>query len=42
MKRMNKVILKVKKIMDSDNSDSMERARVYLESENLNETILLK
>ena len=41
MKKMSKVIFKVKKIMDSDNSDSLERARVYLESENLNETILL-
>ena len=41
MKKMNKVILKVKKIMDSGNSDSIQRARMYLESENLNETILL-
>ena len=41
MKRMEKVILKAKRIMDSGDSDAMERARIYLESENLNETILL-
>jgi transposase len=41
MKRMEKVILKTKKIMDSGDSDSMDKARIYLESENLNETIIL-
>ena len=41
MKKMGKIILKVKKIIDSGNSDSMAKARAYLESENLNETILL-
>ena len=41
MKKMEKVLTMVKKLIDSDNSDSMERARMYLESENLNETILL-
>ena len=41
MKKMGKVILKVRKIIDSGNSDSLDKARAYLESENLNETILL-
>ena len=41
MKKMGKVILKVKKIIDSGNYDSLDKARSYLESENLNETILL-
>ncbi|MHB8561621.1 MAG: transposase, partial [Thermoplasmataceae archaeon] len=41
MKRMDKVMARVKKIMDSGDSDSMDKARLYLESENLNETILL-
>ena len=41
MKRMEKVILKTKKIMDSGNSVSMDKPRIYLESENLNETIIL-
>ena len=41
MKRMEKVILKAKKIMDSGDSDSIHKARIYLESENLNETIIL-
>ncbi len=41
MKKMEKAISRVKKIIDSDSYDSMERARMYLESENLNETILL-
>ena len=41
MKRMEKVMARVKKIIDSGDSDSMEKARIYLESENLNETILL-
>ena len=41
MRRMEKVILKARKIMDSGDSDAMDRARIYLESENLNETILL-
>ena len=41
MKRLEKVMARVKRIIDSGDSDSMERARIYLESENLNETILL-
>ena len=41
MKRMGKIILKAGKIMDSGDSDSMDKARIYLESENLNETVLL-
>ncbi len=41
MKRMEKVMARVKKIMDSGDSDSMDKARLYLESENLNETVLL-
>jgi transposase len=41
MKRMEKVILRAKKIMESGDSDSMEKARIYLETEKLNETILL-
>ena len=41
MKRMEGVILKAKKIMESGDSDSMEKARIYLETEKLNETILL-
>ena len=41
MKKMGKVILKVKKIIDSGDSDAMDKARIYLESENLNETIIL-
>lgn len=41
MKHVQKVMLKAKRILDSGSSDSMERARIYLESENLNETILL-
>jgi len=30
MKRMERVILKAKKIMDTGDSDSMEKARIYL------------
>ena len=41
MKRIEKVTARVRKIMYSGNSDLIERARIYLESENLNETILL-
>jgi len=41
MKRMERVILRAKKIMDTGDSDSMEKARIYLETEKLNETILL-
>ena len=41
MKKMGKVILSAKKIIDSGNSDAMGKARIYLESENMNETILL-
>ena len=41
VRRMEKVILKAREIMNSGDSDAMDRARIYLESENLNETILL-
>jgi transposase len=41
MKHIGKVTERVRKIMDSGDYDSMEKARIYLESENLNETILL-
>ncbi|MCL4311324.1 MAG: transposase [Candidatus Thermoplasmatota archaeon] len=41
MKRIEKVMSRVKRIIDTGDSDSMEKARIYLESENLNETILL-
>ncbi|EQD36911.1 transposase-like protein, partial [mine drainage metagenome] len=41
MKRFRKVYLKVRKIMESGDSDSMEKAGYYLEAENLNETIIL-
>ena len=41
MKHLAKVMEKAKKIMDSDDSDSLEKARMLLESEHLNETILL-
>ena len=41
MKNMGKVILKVRKIIDSGNSDSLDKARAYLELEKLNEIILL-
>jgi transposase len=41
MKRIERVAERVKRIMDSGDSDSLNKARAYLESENLNETILL-
>jgi transposase len=41
MKRFRKVYMKVRKIMESGDSDSMEKANFYLESGNLSETILL-
>ncbi|EQD67992.1 transposase-like protein, partial [mine drainage metagenome] len=41
MKRFRKVYLKVRNIMASGDSDAMEKARYYLEAENLNETIIL-
>ena len=41
MKRMGKIILKASKIMCSGDSDAMDKARIYLESENMSETILL-
>ena len=41
MRSFERIILRAKKIMDSGDSDSMEKARMYLESERLNETILL-
>ncbi|EQD26269.1 transposase IS4 family protein [mine drainage metagenome] len=39
MKRFRKVYLKVRKIMESGDSDSMEKAGYYLEAENLNDKI---
>ena len=33
--------MKVKKIMETGDSDAMEKARLYLESQNLNETIMI-
>ena len=41
VRHMEKVILKARKIMNFGDSDAMDKARIYLESENLNETILL-
>ncbi len=41
MKRFRKVYAKVKGIVEKGDSDSMEKARLYLEMENLNETIML-
>jgi len=41
MRHLAKAIIKAKKIIDSGDSDSMEKARMLLESEHLNETILL-
>ena len=41
MKHLAKVMERAKKIIDSDDSDSMEKARMLLESEHLNETVLL-
>jgi len=41
MKRIERVTVRVRKIMDFGYSDSMEKARIYLESENLNETALI-
>ncbi len=41
MKRFRKVYAKVKGIVEKGDSDSMEKGRLYLERENLNETIML-
>ena len=41
MKRFSRVYENVRKIVESGDSDAMEKARLYLEMENLNETILL-
>ncbi len=41
MKKFRKVYLKTRRIIESGDSDAMEKARLYLEMENLNETILL-
>ena len=41
MRRFSNVYMKVRKIVESGDSDSMEKARLYLEAEKLNETILL-
>jgi len=39
MKNFNKVYMKTKKIIESGDYDSIERARIYLESMNMSETI---
>ena len=41
MKHFRKVYRKVRRIIDTGDSDSMEKARFYLEAEKLNETIIL-
>jgi len=41
LERIEMVTERVRKIIYSGNSDSIERARIYLDSENLNETIFL-
>lgn len=41
IKRFTKVYAKVRKIVQSGDSDALTKARFYLESRNLNETILL-
>jgi transposase len=41
MKHFKKIYAEAKKIMQSGDSDAMERTRYYLESRNMNETILL-
>ena len=41
MKHFRKVYRKVRRMIENGDSDSMEKARFYLESENLNETIIL-
>ncbi|WP_393971092.1 transposase [Oxyplasma meridianum] len=41
MKRFKKVYVKAKRIIETGDSDAMEKARLYLEQEKLNETIEL-
>ena len=41
MKRFRRVYLKTRRIIESGDSDAIEKARFYLESEKLNETVLL-
>ncbi|WP_337861138.1 transposase [Ferroplasma sp.] len=41
MKKLGNAIIKAKKTMHSGNYDVLEETRIYLESENLNETIIL-
>ncbi len=41
MKKFNKVYMKTMKIIESGDYDSIERARIYLESMNFNETIII-
>ena len=41
MKTFRKAYMKVKRIMETGDSDAMDRARIYLESQNLNETIMI-
>ncbi|MCL5802519.1 MAG: transposase, partial [Candidatus Thermoplasmatota archaeon] len=41
MKALGKVYMKVKRTIDSGDSDAMDKARIYLESQNLNKTIVI-
>ena len=41
MKAFGKVYMKVKRTIESGDSDAMDKARIYLESQNLNETIMI-
>ncbi|MHB1648154.1 MAG: IS1634 family transposase [Cuniculiplasma sp.] len=41
MKSFRKVYMKAKRLVESGDSDAMEQARFFLESKNLNETIIL-
>ena len=41
MKTFRKAYMKVKRIMETGDSDAVEKVRLYLESQNLNETIMI-
>ena len=41
MKTFGKVYRKVRRIIESGDSDAMDKARIYLESQNMNETIII-
>ncbi len=41
MKTFRKAYMKVKRIMETGDSDAVDKARIYLESQNLNETIMI-